>query len=107
MRMIDEDEVDLKEQSEDTSYIRKIMQTLPLLGAADSETGRVVTTRRVLGGGEIHSQAHHLPQDVTPWIFSLWNKFILVQFLVYQISSLQVVDNVISSTYRTVINYYS
>ena len=70
MRMIDEDEVDLTEQHEDTRYIKKIMQTLPLLGAADSETGRVVTPWRVMGGGEIHSQTHHLPQDDTPWIFS-------------------------------------
>ena len=68
------DEVDLKEQSEDTRHIKKIMQTLPVLGAADSETGRVVTPWRVMGGGEIHSQAHHLPQDVTPWILSWWEQ---------------------------------
>ena len=70
MRMIDEDEVDLKEQPEDTRYIKKIIQTLPLLGAADSETGRVVTPWRVIGGAEIHSQTHHLPHYVTPWILS-------------------------------------
>ena len=65
MRMIDEDEVDLKEQPEDTRYIKKIIKTLPLLGAVDSETGRVVTPWRVLGGGEIHSQAERL--KFIPW----------------------------------------
>ena len=60
MRMIDEDEVDLKEQPEDTRYIKKIIKTLPLLGAANSETGRVVTPWRVLGRGEIHSEAEGL-----------------------------------------------
>ena len=59
--MIDEDEVDLKEQPEDTRYIKKIIQTLPLLGDADSKMGRVITPCGVLGGGEINSQAHHLP----------------------------------------------
>ena len=54
MRIIDENEVGLKEQPEDTRYIKKMMPTLPSLGAADSETGRVVTPWRVLGGGEIH-----------------------------------------------------
>ena len=39
-------------------YIKMIMQTSPLLGAADSATDRVVTPWRVL--------AHHLPEDVTP-----------------------------------------
>ena len=42
-------------------YIKMIMQTLPLLGAADSETDRVVIPWRVL--------AHHLQQDVTPGFF--------------------------------------
>ena len=41
---------------------------------------------------EIHSQAEGLKS---------MNKYILVHFLVYQISSLQVVDNVTSSTRRT------
>ena len=34
-----------------------IMQTLPLLGAADSETGRHFMEGS--GRGQIHSQAHH------------------------------------------------
>ena len=53
MIVIDEHEVDLKEQPEDTTcrYIKKIIKTLPLLGAADSETGRVVTPWRVLKEG--------------------------------------------------------
>ena len=53
--MIDEDEVDLKEQPEDTRYIKKIIKTLSLLGAADSETGREGPRR-----GEIHFQAEGL-----------------------------------------------
>ena len=51
MRMIDEDEIDLKEKPKNTKYTKKITSkcwqrtfpTLPLLGTADSETGRVVT----------------------------------------------------------------
>ena len=35
MRMIDENEVALKEQPEDTRYIKTSMPTLPSLGAAD------------------------------------------------------------------------
>ena len=76
--MIDEDEVDLKEQPEDTWYINNIIKTLSLLGAADSETGREGPRRGCNpfpdGGAEIHSQAHHLPQDVTPWILSWWEQ---------------------------------
>ena len=72
MKMIYDDEVDLQEESEDNIYIDKIMKTLPLLGAADSETGKVVTNWKIMGGGEIYSQIQHLPQDVTPWIFSWW-----------------------------------
>ena len=37
--------------------------TLPLLGMADSETDTFVTPWRVLGGGEFHTQAHHLPEE--------------------------------------------
>ena len=105
--MIDEDEVDLTEQPEDTRYIKKSIHTLPLLGAADSEMGRVVTPWKVIG--EIHSQAEgvkSIPRRTTyhrslPGFWIDGNKYILVQVLVYQISSLQVVDNVISSTRRT------
>ena len=98
MRMIDEDEVDLKEQSEDTRYIKKIMQTLPLLGAADSETGRVVTPWRVMGGVKSIPRRTTYHRTSLPGFWVDGNKYILVQFLVCQISSLQVVDNVISST---------
>ena len=76
---IDENEVDLKEKPEDTRYIKKITSkwdpkhrecgqstwfpTLSLSETTDLEMGRVVITWRVLGWGEIHSQAHHLPRD--------------------------------------------
>ena len=109
--MIDEDEVDLKEQPEDNRYTSKRickryhyweLQTRTRPGSslpggsweewnpfpdAPPTTGRHslegpgrseihsqmhhlpqdVTPWRVLGGGEIHSQMHHLSQDVTPW----------------------------------------
>ena len=64
--MIYHDEVGLQEEPEDNIYIKNIMATLSLLGAADSETDRVVTTWRVIGGDEIYSQMQHLPHDVTP-----------------------------------------
>ena len=70
MKMIYDDEFDLQEEPEDNICIKKIMATLSLLGAADSETGRVVTTWKIMGGDEIYSQVQHLPQDVTPWILS-------------------------------------
>ena len=77
MRMIDEDEVGLKEKPEDTRYIKHITSkynpkhreygqrtsNFAIIVIADPERGRVVTPSRVLGGGEIHSQAHHLPRD--------------------------------------------
>ena len=45
--------------------------TFPLLGAADSETGRVVTPWRVMRGVKsIPRHTMHLPQDVNPWILS-------------------------------------
>ena len=72
MKMIYDDEVDLQEEPEDNIYIQKIMATFSLLGTADSEMGRVVTTWKIMGGGEIYSQMQHLPQDVTPCIFSWW-----------------------------------
>ena len=106
---------------DDGKYCHIIIKTLPLLGAADSETGMVITPWRLLGGGEIHSQEEGVKsilRRTTCHMTSLpgfWfdgNKYILVQFLVYQISSLQVVDNVINNTRRTdncttVVNYYS
>ena len=68
--MIYDDEIDFQEEPEDNIYIKKIMETLPLLGAADSEMGRVITNWKIMGGGEIYSQMQQLPHDVTPWILS-------------------------------------
>ena len=83
MRTIDEDEVGLEESHKTLDTSKRLNQnkiqtvwecgqrtrfpTLPILGTADSETGRVVTPWRVLRGGEIHTQAPHLPRVVTPW----------------------------------------
>ena len=72
--MIDENEVGLKVQPEDTRYVKKCRPTLPSVAAADSEMGRVVAPWRALGGGELHTQAHHIPRDVTPWILSWWEQ---------------------------------
>ena len=80
MRMIDENEVGLKEKPEDTRYIYqkdyiKIRTEAPGVRANDMipnfaitgnyrlETDQVVTRWRVLGGGEIKTQVHHLPRD--------------------------------------------
>ena len=69
------------------------MQTLPLLGAADSETGRVVTPWR----GSIHTQVHHLPQDVTPWIFLLMGTHIYINpiFVVPNLWRLLIISSVV------------
>ena len=102
MRMIDEDEVDLKEDTRYiTRYIKKSMQSLPLLGAADSETGRVITHWRVMGGVKFIPRRTTYHRTSFPGFWVDGNKYILVQFLVGRISSLQVVDNVISSTRST------
>ena len=100
--MIDEDEVDLKEDTRYiTRYIKKSMQSLPLLGAADSETGRVITHWRVMGGVKFIPRRTTYHRTSFPGFWVDGNKYILVQFLVGRISSLQVVDNVISSTRST------
>ena len=70
MRMIDEDEVGLKEKPEDTKNRecgqRTRFPTLPLLRTADSETDRVITPWRVLGGGAIHTYHRTVDGRETP-----------------------------------------
>ena len=79
-------------------WLKRTVRTLPLLGAADSETGRVVTPWRVMGGVKSIPRRTTYHRTSLPGFWVDGNKYILVQFLVCRISSLQVVDNVISST---------
>ena len=78
-RMIDEDEVGLKEKPEYTRYINKdyieMRPEAPGLWAKDLipnfaiivncrlGNGQGYHSPRVLGGGEIHTEVHQLPQD--------------------------------------------
>ena len=75
MRMIDEDEVGLKEKPEGTSkrlHRNETRSTGSMGKGLDSQRFKywelhtrewAVTSWRVLGGGEIHTQGHHLPRD--------------------------------------------
>ena len=75
MKMIYDDEVDLQEEPEGNIYIQKIMATLSLLGAADSETGRVVTTWNIMGGGERFLSGERWKQEWSVHIQELWLTF--------------------------------
>ena len=81
MRMIDEDEVGLKEKPEelDTSKILHRNKTRCSTDSVDegldsdlchyrtADTGTVINPWMVLGGGEIHTQVHRRPHDC--WLY--------------------------------------
>ena len=85
MRMIDDDEVGLKEKPEDTRNIKRLYQNetwstgsvgkqnimdlipnvMPLLGTTDPGMGRIVTPCQAVEGDEIHTQRFPLHRTVS------------------------------------------